>query len=450
MDFSAPKITDNRGKRLRDERRIPESNGHSRYQILSTACIMKLARDKLQQIKSGETPASEADSHLPFEASEDLELAILLQAAAAKVANQEWFQAEKLLTFCDLSASPGGNPVQRVVYYFSESLRERIERECGLLLSEEFEKLRIEKAMDVQQAEIHLQPEMMECQQEVPIRPASESAAIQAILDAVESSKRVHLIDLGINNGSHWTQIIQHFAVRYDCPLEILRISAVGSCKVLLEATGKRLSSFARSLNLPFSFHMIISELKDLNEELFDIESNEAVAVYSEFRLSTLLPWPDHLKNLIGVVTNLKPRVMAIKEMEASMNNGDFLDRFHAALLIFSALFDSIKVCMESRIAFRKWSEEVIYQKMIRNIVSTEGIQRVFRHERIGFWRRYLGSFGMVETDFSSLAISQATVLLRRSNNFSYCDLNRDGKSLIFGWKGTSILNLSAWKFQDH
>ncbi|CAI9098647.1 OLC1v1035328C1 [Oldenlandia corymbosa var. corymbosa] len=447
-----------KGKRLWDG----NTNATSTF---STVSIMKLAKQRLLRIKSRDVGSgaaslliaseledqSECDALPSGEASEDMELALLLQAAAEKVANRQWVQAQKLLSLCDLSASINGNPVQRVVYYFSEGLRERIDRESGRYLAEEFgERLRMKKPLDVQQAEIHLRPDLMECQQEFPLQLASQSAAIQAILDAVERSKRVHLIDFGINNGSHWTLIMQNLANRYDCPLEILRITAVGSSKEMLEAVGNQLSSFAKSLRLPFEFLMVISELKDLKPDHFDFQRDEAVAIYSEFRLSTQLACPNHLETLLQVVKNINPFIMAIIEIEATVNTRDFPTRFYNGLVFCSAVFDALRHTLEHRATFRKWMEEVVFCQMIGNMVATEGRRRLVRFESIVFWRDFLAKCGMMETEFSNLAVTQAGILLRRCNKSSSCSINVDGKSLIFGWEGTSIHSVSAWKFKDH
>ncbi|CAI9118978.1 OLC1v1020625C1 [Oldenlandia corymbosa var. corymbosa] len=454
-DLMKQQVNTTKGKRLWDG----NANATSPF---STVSLMKLAKDRLLRIKSrnfGSGAVSlllaseleaQSESEVPVEAAEDVELALLLQAAAEKVANQQWVQAQKLLTLCDLSASINGNPVQRVVYYFSEGLRERIVRESGIFVAEEFgEKLKMNKPVDVQQAENRLQPDWMECQQEFAYL-AWQSAGIQAILDAVECSKRIHLIDFGIGNGSHWSLIMQSFANRHDCPLEILKITAVGSSKEMLEGVGNQLSSFAKSLQLPFEFLMVISELKDLKQDHFDLQCDEAVAIYSEFRLSTQLVWPNHLEALLQTVRNINPGIMVIMEFEATVNTREFLERFHELLIFCSAVFDSLKHTLEHRPMCRKWMEQVLFRRMIGNMVATEGSQRLFRYERIGFWRELLAKYGMMETEFSSLAVTQADILLKRCNNSSSCRLNLDGKSLIFGWGETSTKSVSAWKFKDH
>jgi len=45
---------------------------------------------------------------------------------------------------------------------------------------------------------------------------------------------------------------MQALAERHDCPIELLKITAVGSTGI--EETGKRLANVAESLNLPFLF----------------------------------------------------------------------------------------------------------------------------------------------------------------------------------------------------
>ncbi|KAL3508160.1 hypothetical protein ACH5RR_033542 [Cinchona calisaya] len=252
--------------------------------------------DRRQEHTSGFGGQSD---NLPSEVSEDMEFALLPQVAAEKVSNQQWINARMLLKMCDLSASQSGNPIQRVVYYFAEALQERIDRKCGKFPSQELEGEIIRKPINVEQAEIHLQPATMACQQEIPFKLVAQFTAIQSIMDATASSRSIHLIDFGIENGSLWTVLMQHFTVRYDCPLELLKLMAVGSSKEILEVTGKWLSSFAESINLPFSFNIVVSDLKDLMEDFFKLEDDEVVAVYLACRLWTQLAWPNHLVSLI-------------------------------------------------------------------------------------------------------------------------------------------------------
>lgn len=61
-----------------------------------------------------------------------MQLAVLILATAGfaeKVSNQQYDHTSRLLKQCDKMSCKTSNTVQRVVYYFAEALREKIERE---------------------------------------------------------------------------------------------------------------------------------------------------------------------------------------------------------------------------------------------------------------------------------------------------------------------------------
>ncbi|GLT99002.1 hypothetical protein SLE2022_164730 [Rubroshorea leprosula] len=64
---------------------------------------------------------------LSDEEAKDIELANLLLVSAEKVGHQQYDHANILLKLCDKTSSKTGNPVQRLVYYFSEALLEKID-----------------------------------------------------------------------------------------------------------------------------------------------------------------------------------------------------------------------------------------------------------------------------------------------------------------------------------
>ncbi|KAK7831031.1 hypothetical protein CFP56_027700 [Quercus suber] len=77
-------------------------------------------------------PCAKVEGHHPFgfsfyglsnEETKDVELAEFLFTAAEKVACQQFDRTSKLLNRCDQWSSNTGNPVQRLVYYFSKALR---------------------------------------------------------------------------------------------------------------------------------------------------------------------------------------------------------------------------------------------------------------------------------------------------------------------------------------
>ncbi|XP_027174646.1 uncharacterized protein LOC113774294 [Coffea eugenioides] len=206
-------------KRLREgnlkELNTVKPTNSSGHQALSTAGIMELARAQLFVLNSQKADVLSsvascigAQSALGSEFSEDLGLAILLQAAAEYVVNQQYVYSRKLLNM---------------------SLREKIDQECGMVASLEDLEGETRRPIDEKLALVSLQPGMMASQQENPFSLVSQFTAIGSIRATVATARRVHLINFGLDNGSHWTLIMQDFAAQYDYPIELLKITAVGT-----------------------------------------------------------------------------------------------------------------------------------------------------------------------------------------------------------------------------
>ncbi|KAL3505877.1 hypothetical protein ACH5RR_031259 [Cinchona calisaya] len=406
------------GKKMNEESSNTSSNiSCCRSQELSTDDIIKMARARLYQLtlKNSDVVSMlvsdclHDNSGVPNEKYEDFELALLLQAAAVKFSNQQLDRARKLLSMCQHSASPTGNPLQRVVYYFTEALQERIRREMGGKVgSEALEGS--ERRPTLEEALTNLHPDLIKYQREFPFCQVIQFTAIQAILDNVACAKRIHLVDLGIKSGSHWPIMMQALADRHACPLELLKID-----------------------------NCFVSDMKDLKEDFFELATDEVLAVYSNKRLASLLPCPNHLESLVQTIAKLNPCVMVISEFEVNTNRTTFVDRFNAELCFTAALFDCLEDCMDKDNENRVIQEAEFLGEAIQNVITTEGDERMHRKESIDFWRPFLTRFGIVEIALSDRALCQAKLIVRSDPRWHPCTLEVNGKGLIVGWKGTPI-----------
>ncbi|KAI3918934.1 hypothetical protein MKW98_017382 [Papaver atlanticum] len=449
-------------KKLKDERRSNELQNEAKFTTvdsggrLSTEEVFRVAGARFIQLSAKQDDdtfvfTNQFDcsiSSLSDEESKDVELAQLLLASAESVNNKQFDLASRLLTQCDYLSTTTGNPVQRVVYYFAEGLRDRIDRGTGripLKISEG----RGEQPIDVDRAMMTLNPALLACHQTLPFGKVLQFAGIQAIVDNVASASKVHLIDFGIRIGMQGTVLMQALASRHQCPIELLKITAVGTLRQPIEETGKRLESFAESMNFPFKFEvLIISDLNELKPESFEIEADEAVAVYCPLFLRTMILMPDRLETLMRVVRNLNPCVMVVTEVEGNHNSPSFVNRFIETLFFYGTVFDCLGTCMdeqnhENRIVI----ERFYYGQAINNIVSTEGEERTFRHVGVNIWRAFFTRYGMVETELSQSNLYQADLILKQVPCWSSCSLDMNGECLILGWKGTPLSSISAWKF---
>ncbi|KAA8527381.1 hypothetical protein F0562_034904 [Nyssa sinensis] len=401
----------------------------------STEAIMRLAGEKFIQSSSqsiGDLPMlghpfGSSLLGLSDEVTKDVELAQNLLAAAEKVGQQKFNCAINLLNQCDCLSSNTGNPVQRVVYYFSEALRERIYRETGRITSKG---LGEKYSIDIEEALMGLNPTCVACHQDMPFSQVGQFTGMQAIIENVAEAKRVHIIDLEIRSGMQWTGLMQALAARHGCPLELLKITAVGTkSKRKIEETGKHLMNFAHSMDLPFSFNVVmVSEMLDLTEDLLELEVGEMIVVYSEYFLWTMIVQPNQLESLMKVIKNIYPCIMVVIEVEANHNSPVFVNRFIETLFFFSTYFDCLEDCMDQDDQNRMITESVYFNHGICNIVAAEGKERTIRQVKVNVWRAFLSRFGMTEIELSPSSLYQASLFKAEDWGDMDCHCSKEAK----------------------
>ncbi|KAK1350699.1 GRAS family transcription factor [Heracleum sosnowskyi] len=427
-------------------------SGPSRKE-LSTVDIIKVAMDKFlgSTSQSCGDPCMLVHSGYSCRSSDidnEVEPVLFLLASAEKVANEQFDRARKLLSMCNHLASCTGSPVQRLVYYFAQALDERIERKIGMVSSEGRDDCK-RWLLSLEEATISLQPPLVAFGLAVPSCLVYKSAGIQSILDAMVSATRIHLIDLGLRNGMHWPFLMQALAVRHECPIESLTITAlVTSSEKMIKDTGKRLSQFASTLGLPFSFKTaLVHDINDLKEDCFEIETGERIGVYSSMLLRNVVGQLGQFETLMRVIKSLRPTVMVMIEQEADTTSSDFMDRFIGGLVHYSALFDAVEFCLSDSNPQRMPMEGNYFCPGIRQIITFDIEERASWDLKIKDWRTLLNSFNIVEKDLSSSSLYQANLVIKNSAYSSLCTLSMDGKSLLSGWRGAPLYSLSAWEF---
>ncbi|KAF2289043.1 hypothetical protein GH714_025467 [Hevea brasiliensis] len=322
------------GLKLSSERAINPTNTPSTKvasQGLSTEEIVRIAgKSYFKFFTQGidatsilNTSVDASLSGLSNEDSKSVELAELIIASADKVSNHQYDCPSILLDQCDSLSSATGNAVQRLVYYFSKALRERIDRETGRITFQDLEKLR---SFNINEKIMASTPTILACHQQVPFSQVAHFAGIQAILEQVSETKKIHVIDLGIRIGVQWTVLMQALASQSKFHTELFKITAVGTTKKklmedtvgttkkkLMEDTAKRLRSFAQTINFPFSFKtVIVSDMLEFEEDLFELDADETVVFYCDCLLTSLIPLPDRLASLMKVIRNLNPCIMVV------------------------------------------------------------------------------------------------------------------------------------------
>ncbi|KAI4378964.1 hypothetical protein MLD38_016378 [Melastoma candidum] len=435
-------------KRMRDTR------DGIRAHDLSTVDMIRIAGAKFIQSSTsrdanGNLSAHPYDYYLngyPEEVKRNVRLAMTLFAAAEKVGAQKFEAAIEFLDQCDGLSSACGNSVERIVHHFSGALRERIDREKGTVSEKGLgRRLTLDIDAEIMKPSV---PVLMTHQQ-IPFFQLQQLCTMQTIMENVAESKKVHVIDLGIRNGSQWVILMQVLAARQENPVELLKITAIGTFSPeLIEGTGKRLEEFAEDLKLPFSFNIImLSDMNDFREDLIGLQDNETVIVYAQFLLRSMIPHPDRLEFIMSVIKRINPIIMVVAEIDANLNSPVFVARFVDALLYYSAFFDSFEDCMKRDDENRKFTECVLFAKAIRTIVAAEGEERSERHVKLNVWRAFFHRYRMIEVGLGISSMNQVALMKNSLPCAKSCTLAMNGKSLVIGWKDTPICFLSTWKF---
>jgi hypothetical protein len=72
-------------------------------------------------------------------------------------------------------------------------------------------------------------PTIIACYLHLPFSQVTQFVGIQAILESVASVKWVHYIDLAIRTGAQCIVLMQALASRHECPIKLLKITAIGT-----------------------------------------------------------------------------------------------------------------------------------------------------------------------------------------------------------------------------
>ncbi|KAK6924033.1 Transcription factor GRAS [Dillenia turbinata] len=357
-------------------------------------------------------PYGSSLSGLSFKDMRTMEILHNLFAVAEKIGSKEFEQARKWLKHCDWISSKN----ERVAFYFVKALREKIARETGKDNEASFEEKRRSEVIN---ASLDLDLATLIFHENVPITQVPLFVGVQTMIETVASSTRIHVIDLANRCGSQWTVLVQALADRKDCLIRHLKITAIGETKEQkLEEVGKRLSSFAESVNLPFSFQGIyVSEMGEPKEEVYNIKADEAVIVHFPFILKSMISKPKCLKSLMKVLIKLNPCLIVVSEVDANLNSCSFVVCFAEALLYYSAFFDCIEASMKVESSARMELKTIYFGEGMRNIVANEGEERINRSIKLKVWRAFFARFGLKEIELSNSSINLANMLLSNFGN---------------------------------
>ncbi|KAL5760990.1 hypothetical protein ACOSQ2_019828 [Xanthoceras sorbifolium] len=273
--------------------------------------------------------------------------------------------------------------------------------------------------------------------------------ANQAILEAFEGKKRVHVIDFSMHQGMQWPALMQALALRPGGP-PAFRLTGIGppapDNSDHLQEVGWKLAQLAETIHVEFEYRgFVANSLADLDASMLELRPSEvdSVAVNSVFELHKLLARPGAIDKVFSVVKDIGPDIFTVVEQEANHNGPVFLDRFTESLHYYSTMFDSLEGSVNSP---DKSMTEVYLGKQICNVVACEGMDRVERHETLTQWKTRFGSAGFDPVHLGSNAYKQASMLLALFAGGDGYRVEENNGCLMLGWYTRPLIATSAWK----
>lgn len=413
-----------------------------------------------------------------YQEEQGLQLVHLLLLCAEMLSERKYNVVHPLLRSLQMMSSPNGNPLERIAFHFSEVLLKMV---GAIIPIKDFDKSTPTKektslstcATSLEQMEIdafHIA-----LYQALPYTKFLHFTANQAILEAVEDSSQIHVIDFDIQQGMQWANFFQSLVGRAQGPPESIKLSAIGSCIKRLNQTGRMLAEFAQTLSLNFTFcPIVIRDVKELDVGMFtmkrcgDIDHeysghdddddgddvyednnsflDEAIALNFPAILHSQLWEEVTTETFLMLVKKLQPRVISIMKAEKNNEAPSFVHKFIEVLFYYSAFFDSLEGSMDRRSEERARIEKVFLSYGLKNIMSDTGEDELAMEASMERWQEILNRAGFYSTQFSNHAIYQAKLLLRLHASEAFrIEGSQTTSALSINWKETPLFAVMAF-----
>ncbi|KAF1897219.1 hypothetical protein Lal_00034922 [Lupinus albus] len=376
-----------------------------------------------------------------------LDLVHMLLACAEAVSCRDIQQAELLLGKLWALATPSGDSLQRVSYFFAVGLKCRL----SLFSHNVFTNGSLTTSTIAMDVPLISREDKLEAfqllYQATPYMAFGFMAANETICQASQGKSSIHIIDIGLEHTLQWPSLIRVLASRPEGPPKLRITGLIGNeDNPKLQFSINVLVEEARSLGIPLEFHIISEPATPslLTKEKLNLREDEALFVNSILQLHKYVKESrSYLKTILQSIKKLGPTAVIVVEQDTNHNGPFFLGRFLESLHYYSAIFDSLEASMPRNSQHRMKIEKLHFAEEILNIVAYDGPDRMERHERVEQWRRQLGRAGFQVMPLK--CTSQVKMMLSVYNCDGYT-LSCEKGTLLLGWKGRPILMASAWK----
>ncbi|KAL3844851.1 hypothetical protein ACJIZ3_002254 [Penstemon smallii] len=332
--------------------------------------------------------------------------------------------------------SPTGKPLQRAAFYFKEALQ-------SLLTGSTRPAHQPASSSDIIQT-IKAQKTFSNIS---PVSMFASFTANQAVLEAIDGSMHVHVIDFDIGLGGHWASFMKELADKADLRKSAppgLRISALVPDEYSAESrlVRENLTQFARDLNIRFEIEFILIRT-------FEYLSFKAIKFMDGEKVAVLLS-PAIFRHVgTGFMTDLRrisPHVVVHVDIEGQVGFGttSYRQALIDGLEFYSTLLESLEAANFNGGGggegdwIRKIETFVLFPKIV------EGVEAAGR--RGTPWREAMVAAGLRQVGLSQFADFQAEFLLRRVQVRGFHVVKRPAEMLLC-WHDRPLVATSAWRY---
>ncbi|KAG5538632.1 hypothetical protein RHGRI_019256 [Rhododendron griersonianum] len=266
----------------------------------------------------------------------------------------------------------------------------------------------------------------------------------QALLEALDGSDQIHVIDFDIGFGGQWASLMQELAMRGGGPPS-LKITAFASPsthdQLELGLTRENLNHFACEINIPFEFEILsLDSLHSASWSQFPLHLSENEAIAVNLPIASFSNSQLSLPLILRFIKQLSPKIVVSLDRGCDRTDLPFPNHVIHALQSYSNLLESLDAVNVNLEALQK-IERFLLQPSVEKIV----MGRYRSPEKTAHWRTLFLSSGFSPLTFSNFAESQADCLVKKTPVRGF-HVEKRQSSLVLCWQRKELISASAWR----
>ncbi|CAN4115599.1 unnamed protein product [Withania somnifera] len=282
------------------------------------------------------------------------------------------------------------------------------------------------------------------------------NSSILQILGKHDSSRNLHILDIGVSHGVQWPTLLEELTHRSGGPPPLVRLTIITptiederqrNSPFVVGPDGYNFSvqllAFAKAININLQINTLENgPLQNLDSQVVKSSSDEVLVICAQFRLHNLKHKnPDERTELLKILKRLEPKGLVLSEnnMDCSCNScGDFAAGFSRRVEYLWKFLDSTSVAYRGRESERRRMMEGEAAKALTN--------KGEMNERKEKWCERMITVGFVKEMFGDDAINRARALLKKYDNNWEMRVDEEDGCVGLWWKGEPVSFCSLWK----